>query len=407
MGGAVVDVAGQEHHVAGALALDSGQQPGEFELAAQGSAVLGVGDRLLSFPVGDDDAQRQVGEDHLPRRLRPPQPFEQPLQLLLAEDRGGLLFEPVGVLALVCAHVQHEHVQVRAAFDAAVDALGLEPGATGEAAPVGDRLVLLPGSTAPGGKGVHIAHRVAVVLEQLPGPPVVGGLVVVPGGDHGHLGVHRADVVVHEVVAVAAAELLEGLGHLRHLLGDEVAPQRAVGLLERFGDRTVRVDGVARVEEEVRGEGAHRLVAEHPSDVGVDAVALTRGVRRPHEGLRAVGPVSRGGAELPRADLAASAVLVLEEQLGLEGGAGGQSVRTDPGGEVGLRGGPRPAQRDRAAVAAVASPSPVSAAGEALSVGIEGMEDGVQAPLAGGAGPQHRRARGDVAGLQAGGERQP
>ena len=406
MGGAVVDVAGEEDDVAGALGLDPRQQARELQLTAQGRAVLGVGDRLLALAVGHHDPQRQVREDHLPGRLRPAQTLQQPLQLLLAEHRRGALLPPVGVLALVSAHVEHEHVQRRPAGDLPVDALRLEAGAGLQRADVGDRLVLLPGASAPGGEGVHVDDGVAVVLQHLAGPPVVGGLVVVPGGDDRDLGVQRADVLVPQVVAVAAAELPQCLGDLRDLVGDQVAPDRAVGLLDALLDRAVGVDRVPGVEEEVRLHGAHRLVAEHAADVGVDAVPLAGGVGRPDEGLRPVGAVPGRGPEAADADLAPLPVLVLEEQLDLELRVGGEVRRADPGGEVGPLGGPGAAQHDRLAVLAAALPPAPRGGGEATALTVQGVQDGVEPALARGAGPEHGGVHGDVPGLQAGGQGQ-
>ena len=94
------------------------------------------------------------------------------------------------------------------------------------------------------------------------------------------------------------------------------------------------------------------------------------------------------------------AVLVLEEELGLESCARGEALRADPSGEVRVRSGPRAAQADRPPVLTSTPAAAPPVAGEALAVGVEGVQNGVQAPLARGAGPQDRGARGDVPGLK-------
>ena len=115
-------------------------------------------------------------------------------------------------------------------------------------------------------------------------------LVVVPQHHLRHLGVEAPHVLVEQVVEVVAAELLERLGHLRLGGRHEVAPDRAVVERHLRGERAVRVDRVAAVDEHVRLEPPHRLVAAQAAARGVDAPALADGVRGPGE-----PHVARGG----------------------------------------------------------------------------------------------------------------
>ena len=73
MRGGVVHVGGEPHRVAHARALDEDEDIGDLELAAARRPVA-LGDRLdapFAVDVVDDDqADRHVGGDHLPGRLR-------------------------------------------------------------------------------------------------------------------------------------------------------------------------------------------------------------------------------------------------------------------------------------------------------------------------------------------------
>ena len=113
--------------------------------------------------------------------------------------------------------------------------------------------------------------------------PVVGHLVVVPLDVLRDLGVESPDVLVHQVVAVVAAILLERLRDLRLGLGHEVLPRAAPGEVDLGLEGAVGVDHVAAVDEEVRLEAAHHLVEPHATPRGVDPPALTGGVPGPHE----------------------------------------------------------------------------------------------------------------------------
>jgi hypothetical protein len=87
-----------------------------------------------------------------------------------------------------------------------------------------DRRELEHRALGPAGQQRAALHRVAVVLQNALVKPVVGDLVVVPLDVLGDLGREAADVLVHQVVLVVAAELVEGLGDLGFLLGHDVLP---------------------------------------------------------------------------------------------------------------------------------------------------------------------------------------
>jgi hypothetical protein len=129
-------------------------------------------------------------------------------------------------------------------------------------------------------RGAALA-AVAIIVEDLAGPPVVVGLVVVPLREDRHLGGERADVIVLEVVGEARAEIVERFDDARDALVAEVAPDPAVGELLLGDDRVIGVDHVAGVEEHRGGRLAQRAVAEHAAPLGVAAKALAGGVAAP------------------------------------------------------------------------------------------------------------------------------
>ena len=162
---------------------------------------------------------------------------------------------------------------------------------------VGDRRHLVKGGARARGERQDRLLRVAIVVgEILRRRPVVDHLVIVPLEERRHFGVERAHVLVEKVVLPAAAVLVEALGDLLDALGDEVVPGAAVGELDPRGDRPVRVDRVAAVDEEVGRVRAHRLVGAHAAPLDVDAPALPGRVARPGETHRA--SPERGGAEV-------------------------------------------------------------------------------------------------------------
>jgi len=78
------------------------------------------------------------------------------------------------------------------------------------------------------GRRVALA-AVAIVVEDLPRPPVVVGLVIVPLREDRDLAREVSHVVVLEVVGEPGAEVVERLGDARDALVGDVAPDRPSG----------------------------------------------------------------------------------------------------------------------------------------------------------------------------------
>ena len=281
---------------------------------------------------------------------------------------------PVG--AAVGAHVQAEHVEVRAPGHPAVDPRRREAVAAPVDEPADrDRLVLLPGPAAARGEHVAAALGVAVVVDALARVPVVHRLVVVPLRDRRHLGVERADVPVEQRVAVPAAELRQGLGDLRDLLGDDVVPHLAGVLVLRGRDLDVGVDRVAAVDEEVRPGLEHGAVRRQAVELLVDPPALAAGVAGPHE--RRGRRVDRGRGERDPLGDARGAVGGGERDVGVVLPSRAPARRAPPA-PCG-----RCARRPRGR-ARVAQPPPVAG------------QPHRHPAVAGGAAPEHRRVGGHL-----------
>ncbi len=140
--------------------------------------------------------------------------------------------------------------------------------------------------------------------------------MVVPLPDLRHLGVEGAQVLVQQVVAVVAAELVERLGDLALLFGDQVAPGAAVLGGHFGGDRPIGVDHIAAVQEEVRPTLAHGFVDAHAAEVGVDAIALPAGVAAPNEAN--VARALRRAAQVAEPGLAEQAATGILETRAVE-----------------------------------------------------------------------------------------
>ena len=107
--------------------------------------------------------------------------------------------------------------------------------------------------------------------------------MVVPLPDLRHISGHAANISVHQVVAVAAPKLVQSLGHLTDLIGDNVGPQCAVCQLDLGLDRPVSIDGVTTVQEKVGVDLAHLLIDLHATPGFIDAPTLAGGVAAPGE----------------------------------------------------------------------------------------------------------------------------
>ena len=82
--------------------------------------------------------------------------------------------------------------------------------------------------------------------------PVVGHLVIVPLREHRDFGVEGAEIVVEPVVFVVAAELREAVRGDGFFFRHDVAPDLAVRQLQLGRHRTIGIDVIAGMNEEVR-----------------------------------------------------------------------------------------------------------------------------------------------------------
>jgi hypothetical protein len=102
--------------------------------------------------------------------------------------------------------------------------------------------------------------------------------MVVPLRQGWHLGIERPQISVEQIVFVIAAELGEGAGNPRLLFGDDVPPYLSIRKLALRRDRTIGIDVVAAVDEEIRPVLEHGRVGAHPAAGFVDAPAAAGGV---------------------------------------------------------------------------------------------------------------------------------
>ena len=75
-----------EDDVPDGLVPDELQQVGDFQLAAERRAIVGIGNRLVAVLVGDDEAQRHIAGNDFPRRRGRSQLRLQPASCTCAED---------------------------------------------------------------------------------------------------------------------------------------------------------------------------------------------------------------------------------------------------------------------------------------------------------------------------------
>ena len=231
--------------------LIADEQRGDFVLAAERPRI-GVGEALLQRTVGHDDADRLIAGDDLPGRRRSGQRLLEPGALRRSQQRGvgsGLGLEVGGVGPAIGPAVEDEHVGQRAATHDAVDLPRIA--AVGADRACSRRTPAWPAPPAP-----RPASRCSGLRSPAAPSTSVGyQLFRTSWSSHcatiGTAGVERAQVRVAQVVAVAAAELVEGLGDVADAVLDQVAPRRSVVEPHGRGDRPVGVDQVAGVDEQI------------------------------------------------------------------------------------------------------------------------------------------------------------
>src|SRR4029453_7377268 len=118
--------------------------------------------------------------------------------------------------------------------------------------------------------------------------------------------------------------------------GDDVLPHLSIRKLPLRWDRTIGIDVVAAMDEEIGPTVQHGRIGAHPAAGFVDPPAATSGVARPHEGDAALFP--RRGAEAPDLRLAPDRERKILEPDAIEYVLPrGQPLDQRLGGEIGLR----------------------------------------------------------------------
>jgi hypothetical protein len=82
--------------------------------------------------------------------------------------------------------------------------------------------------------------------------PVIGHFMVVPLRQHRHLCIEGAQILVEQVVFVVAAKLRDVFGDDGFFFRDEISPEAAIGQFQFGLDRTVGINVIAAMNEEVR-----------------------------------------------------------------------------------------------------------------------------------------------------------
>ena len=121
--------------------------------------------------------------------------------------------------------------------------------------------------------------------------------MIVPLREHRHLRIEGAQILVEQVIFVVAAKLRQALRDVGFVFRDDIPPGISIRQFQLGLDRTIRIDVVAAVDEEIRPVLEHGPVGPHAAARGIDAPALARGIAGPGERNRAT--LYRRGAEMP------------------------------------------------------------------------------------------------------------
>ena len=280
----VVHVGRQPYGIADAGAFHEEQQIGDFAFAPLRRPIA------QRNRIRADQSDRQVRGDHFPGRIRRQEFALQPGQLRGTQDEAVaavVALVPGGIA--VAAHIDQKHIEQRSISDLAIDTPLLRRRGA-------DRHEFMKGAAgALDQSGVAILGITGVV-DGADRRPVIGHLVVVPLRQHRHLRVEGAQIVVEQVVFVIATELLEAVRDHGFFLGYDVPPDAAIRQFQLRRHRTIGVDVIAGVDEEIRTVVEHGFVGPHAAARGIDAPALPRGIARPDKRYRA--SVRRRGPEM-------------------------------------------------------------------------------------------------------------
>ena len=270
---------------ADAGALDERQQIGDFVLAPLRRPVA-ERDRVFA-----DQSDRQIGGNHFPGRVRGSSSRFSQASWTVPEDEGV-----AAVVALVpgriaiAAHVDQKHIEQRPVSDPAIDPAGL-PGN------LADRHEFMKRAARALNQPRFAVLGVTGLVGGADRRPVIGHLMIVPLRQHRHLCVEGAQILVEQIVFVVAAKLREAVGDGGFLFGDDIAPDFPVRQLQFGRNRTIGIDVIAAMNEEIRTVLQHGPVGAHAAAGGIDAPALPRGIARPDKRYRAfVAPARCGNA---------------------------------------------------------------------------------------------------------------
>jgi len=199
----------------------------------------------------------------------------QPGQLDRSEDAGVVaIAAPVPGRVAIAAHVEQKDIEQRPVTDLAIDPAGRR----GRAA---DWHEFVKRAGRPCHQPGAAVLRVAGLVGGAGRRPVIGHFMIVPLRQHRHLRIEGAQIPVEQVVFVVAAKLRKVLSDDGFFFGDEIPPEATVGQFQFRLDRTVRIDVIAAMNEEVRAIFEHGGVGSHAAAAGIDTPTLPCRIARP------------------------------------------------------------------------------------------------------------------------------
>src|ERR1051326_4307080 len=99
--------------------------------------------------------------------------------------------------------------------------------------------------------------------------------VIVPLPDLWHRRVETPDVIVLQVVEKISAKFIERFSNFAFCFCGKIFPNGAVGKANRRRNRIVGINRIARVNEKMGLEAAHRLINAHTTDSRIDSETLS------------------------------------------------------------------------------------------------------------------------------------
>src|SRR5438094_557993 len=105
--------------------------------------------------------------------------------------------------------------------------------------------------------------------------------MIVPLPDLWHCRIETPDVIVHQVVEKISAKFVELFSNFAFCFCGQIFPNRAVGKVNLRWNRIVGINRIARVNEKMGLEAAHRLINAHTTDGRIDSETLSHSVSGP------------------------------------------------------------------------------------------------------------------------------